>query len=159
DQLADALPVPTWAPFVARLLALIGMVALLQLVVMVSGICIQTLKGYFHYQLDLYVKELFGLTLLRYALLCVLAMAVQAIANEKYLGHFIMVLYYLLNAFASRFGFEHHLYRFGTTPSRLYSDMNGFGHFLRGVLWFDAYWVAFALALAGLSTAFTVRGV
>jgi hypothetical protein len=36
--------------------------------------------------------------------------------------------------------------------------MNGYGHFLAGALWFDAYWALFALALMAVAALFWVRG-
>ena len=52
-----------------------------------------------------------------------------------------MVLYYVLSAFAGRLGIEHHLWKFGEAPDYTYSDMNGYGPFLRPVMWFDLYWI------------------
>src|SRR5690606_34663337 len=40
-----------------------------------------------------------------------------------------------------------------------YSDMNGYGHFLAGQLWFQGYWGLFVLVLLLLSAALWVRGV
>jgi ABC-2 type transport system permease protein len=159
DQLFDALPIPTWLPFTAKLLALVLTQVLLLGVVLVAGVLIQSFKGYFHYELGLYLKELFGLQLVGYALICVLAIFVQVLVNQKYVGHFIMVLYFIVTSFMPRFGFEHHLYRYGTAPDYTYSDMNGYGHFLRPVFWFDLYWAAFAVLLAVVANLFWVRGL
>ena len=159
DQLLDALPVPSWAPLVAKTLALIGMCAVLMGVVMVTGLLIQTFSGFHEYQLGIYFKELFGVSLARYALLCVFAMTIQTIVNDKYVGHFVMVLYWILNLVAVRFGFEHQLYRFAGTPGHIYSDMNGFGHFWQAIAVFDLYWAAFCVALAAASNLFWVRGL
>ncbi len=159
DQLFDALPIPTWLPFTAKLLALILTQVLLLGVVMVAGMLIQSFKGYFHFEIGLYLKELFGLQLVSYALICVLAMFVQVLVNQKYLGHFIMVVYYIASAFMPRFGLEHHLYRYGSAPDYTYSDMNGYGHFLRPVFYFDLYWAAFAVLLAIAANLLWVRGL
>jgi ABC-type transport system involved in multi-copper enzyme maturation permease subunit len=159
DQLFDALPIPTWLPLSAKLAALVLTQVLLLLVVLVAGILIQSFKGYFHYEIGLYLKELFGLQLVGYALICVLAMFVQVLVNQKYVGHFVMVVYYIVSAFMPRFGFEHHLYRYGSAPDYTYSDMNGYGHFLRPVFWFDLYWAAVAVLLAIVANLFWVRGL
>ena len=94
-----------------------------------------------------------------YLLLSVLAITVQILVNNKYMGHFVMVLYYLSSAFMGQLGFEHHLYRYTATPGYTYSDMNGFGHFLGPVFWFDAYWAVFAVLLALLAHLYSVRGL
>jgi hypothetical protein len=158
DQIVDALPVPTWLPFVSKLLALFLVQVVLQGVVLLSGIVIQTVQGHFHYELGLYVKELFGLKLIDYCLLCVLAMTVQALVQHKYVGHFVMVVYYLWTLFMSKLGLEHNLYRFDGAPGYEYSDMNRYGHFLRPVFWFDFYWAMFAVLLAIASNLLWARG-
>ncbi len=159
DQILDALPTPNWLPFVSKLLALILVQVLLLGVVMVTSIGIQTAHGYFHYEPLLYLKDLFGLRLFDYSLLCVLAITVQTLVQNKYTGHFIMVLFYLWTLFMDKLGLEHNLYKFGGSPHYEYSDMNKFGHFVRPVFWFDLYWAAFALLLAILSNLLWVRGL
>jgi ABC-2 type transport system permease protein len=157
-QISDALPVPTWLLFLSKLLALLLVLVVLLAVVGASGLAIQTAKGYYHYELGLYLKELFGLQLIHYGLLCVLALSVQTLLQNRYLGHFIMVLYYLWTLFAVRIGFGNNLYTYAGAPRYMYSDMNGYGHFLQPVLWFDAYWSAFALLLSAAAYLLWPRG-
>ena len=158
DQIHDALPIPTWLPFLGKLLALMLVPVVLQALLMLCGLGIQTAKGYHHYELGLYFKGLFGIELIDYWLVCVLAMTVHSLVNQKYLGHFIMIVYFVAISFAGLFGFEHNLYKYGVTPPYVYSDMNGFGHFLLRVRAFQAYWAAAALLLAVAGYLFWVRG-
>lgn len=147
-SIVDALPVPTWLPFAAKLATLALLQVLLLVVLLVAGVIIQTAKGYYHYELGLYLEYLFGLRLYDYVMLSVLAMTVHVVVNHKYVGHFVMVLYYLWTIFMPKLGLEHHLYDYAGSPNAPYSDMNRWGHFLRGVLWFDLYWALFAALLA-----------
>ncbi len=158
DQIHDALPIPTWLPFLAKLLALMLVPVVLQALLMLCGLGIQSAKGYHHYELGLYFKSLFGIELIDYWLVCVLAMAVHSLVNQKYLGHFIMIVYFIVMSFSSLLGFEHNLYKYGITPPYVYSDMNGFGHFLLRVRAFQAYWASGALLLAVAAYLFWVRG-
>ena len=158
DQIHDALPIPTWLPFLAKLLALMLVPIVLQALLMLCGIGIQTAKGYHHYELGLYFKGLFGIELIDYWLICILAMTVHSLVNQKYLGHFIMIVYFIAVSFSSAVGFEHNLYKYGVTPLVVYSDMNGFGHFLLRVRVFQAYWACAALLLAVVAYLFWVRG-
>ena len=146
--LMDALPTPGWLPYLSKLLALMGVQVILTGVVLVCGLIVQTAKGYTHYELGLYVSELFGMRLPDLWLLCVLAVFIHVGVNHKYVGHFVMVLYLVLTQFASQFGLEHNLYNYAGSPSYKYSDMNGFGPFLRPYFWFHAYWALAAVALA-----------
>ena len=158
-ELMDALPLPTWVPFLSKLGALFLVQVVLAAVAMFTGMAVQLAKGYTHLEPLLYLKDLFGLRLFEYCLMCVLALTVQTLVNHKYMGHFVMVLYYLLISFGSQFGLQHNLYRYAQAPDYTYSDMNGFGPFLRPIFWFDAYWAMFAVLLALVSYLYWVRGL
>jgi ABC-2 type transport system permease protein len=158
-ELMDALPLPTWVPFLSKFGALFLVQVVLAAVAMFTGMAVQLAKGYTHLEPLLYLKDLFGLRLFEYCLICVLAISVQTLLNNKYMGHFVMVLYYLFITFGNQFGLSHNLYRYGENPGYTYSDMNGFGPFLGAVLWFDAYWAAFAVLLALVSYLYWVRGL
>jgi ABC-2 type transport system permease protein len=157
-ELFDSLPLPTWLPFLSKLLALFYVEILLSLVVMLTGMSIQLFKGYTHLEPGLYLKIL-GLNLIAYTLLSVLAITVQTLVNNKYLGHGAMVLYYVSSIFLGQMGLEHKLFDYASDPGYTYSDMNGFGHWLRGVFWFDAYWVMLGLLLLLASYLMWVRGL
>jgi ABC-2 type transport system permease protein len=158
DQIHDALPIPTWLPFLAKLFALMLVPAVLQAVLMLCGMAIQTAEGYHHYEPLLYVHELFGIDLVQYWLICVLAIAVQSIVNQKYLGHFVMIVYFLALTFAAPLGFEHNLYLYGNSPEYTYSDMNGYGHFLPRLRAFNVYYAGWALLLALAAYLLWTRG-
>ena len=158
DQIHDALPIPTWLPFTAKLLALMLVPVVLQAVMMLTGLGIQTAKGYHRYEPGLYLHALFGIELVDYWLVCVLALTVHSIVNQKYLGHFVMIVYFVAVEFGSVLGFEHHLYKYAANGGFTYSDMNGFGPFLVRVRFFQAYWAAAAILLALLAYVFWQRG-
>ncbi|MEO6363668.1 MAG: M1 family aminopeptidase, partial [Caldimonas sp.] len=110
-------------------------------------IAIQAAKGYFRFEPGLYLYDLFTIDLVSYWLLCALAIAVHSIAQHKYVGHFVMIVYYIALLFSGPLGLEHNLYKFGNVPSAVYSDINGYGHFLPRVRAFQAYWIAGSLLL------------
>jgi hypothetical protein len=158
-ELMDALPLPTWVPILSKLGSLFLVQVVLAAVAMFTGMAVQLAKGYTHLEPLLYLKDLFGLRLFEYCLMCVLAITIQTLVNNKYMGHFVMVLYYLLISFGSQFGLQHNLLRYAEAPDYTYSDMNGFGPFLRPIFWFDAYWTAFAVLLALVAYLYWVRGL
>ena len=157
-QIADAVPVPTWVPFMSKLSALGLVQVVLLIVVLLCGLLVQTVRGYFHYELGLYIEALFGLQLPYLLLLCVLAMLVQVLVNNKYLGHFVMVLYYIANIFRSQLGFTHRLFAYGGASSAPYSDMNGYGHFLPAFWWTKLYWIGCAILFVLIANLLWVRG-
>ncbi|TGE16985.1 ABC transporter permease/M1 family aminopeptidase [Hymenobacter elongatus] len=157
-QIYDAMPMPSWVPFVAKLGALMLIQVLLLALVMLCGVLLQTGMGYFRYELGLYVKELFGFQLISMLLLCVLAMLVQVLVNNKFMGHAIMILYYVFSIFKDQLGLEHNLYSFNSDPGVQYSAMNGYGHFVLPYFTFKFYWAAFAVMLAIASSLLWPRG-
>ncbi|GGB91042.1 ABC transporter permease/M1 family aminopeptidase [Pseudoduganella buxea] len=156
--LLDALPVPSWLPMLSKLFALIGLQALLLLVVMLCGVSIQLFHGYFKLEPALYFTELFTIELPAYALVAVLAIAVQVLTGHKFVGYFTMIVYYVGTVTLKGLGLEHPLLMYGVTPEIVYSDMNGFGHFLPRERWYQVYWAACAVMLAVLTLVFWPRG-
>jgi ABC-2 type transport system permease protein len=157
DQIFDALPIPDWLPFLAKLLALLLVGVLLHLVLVACGIGIQLFRGYTHFELPLYAASM-ALALVHFAQLCALALLVQTVVNHRYVGYLVTVLLVVVIGFFPRFGLEHHLYRYATDPGYEYSDMNRFGPFLRPWAWFNLYWSLAAVVLATASTLLWPRG-
>ncbi|MCY0915869.1 ABC transporter permease/M1 family aminopeptidase [Massilia antarctica] len=157
-QMLDALPLPSWLPMLAKLFALIGLQVLMLVLVMIAGMLIQLLRGYFAIDVGLYLHSLFLIQLPQYALLAVLAIALQVLINNKYLAYFAMILYYFATLTFSSLGLDHPMLLYGTSPSFMYSDMNGYGHFLVRERWFELYWGGAALMLMVASLVFWPRG-
>ncbi|AMR27337.1 hypothetical protein A0257_09685 [Hymenobacter psoromatis] len=157
-QITDAVPVPTWVPFMSKLAALGLVQVVLLTVLLLCGLLVQTVKGYFHYEIGLYIKALYGLELPYLLLLCVLAMLVQVLVNNKYLGFFVMILYYVANIFRSQLGFTHRLLAYGGASGAPHSDMNGYGSFMPAFWWTKLYWVGWAIVLVLLANLLWVRG-
>ncbi len=156
--IADSLPTPSWLPFIAKLATLMAMQVLLQVVVLVCGVMIQLASGYTHLELGQYFFRLFLLQLPEYWMIAALALTIHSVVNHKYLGHFLVVLYYLVESMAGAFGYDLLLYHFGAVPSVMYSDMNGYGHLLGPVRWFQLYWAAASVLLLVVARLFWVRG-
>jgi len=155
----DALPVSSTIYYLSKLGALIMTQIVILSIIMISGITVQIFSGYYNFEIILYVKKLFGIDLLSYMYLCVLAIAIQVIVNNKYLGHFIMVIYYLIFLFLGNIGFDHNLYQLFRNPGMIYSDMNGYGHHVVRFIWFNFYWGALAILFAVITNLFWIRGL
>jgi ABC-2 type transport system permease protein len=158
--IAGALPVPEGTALLGRFFALVAIIAMFQAACMVGGMLIQALQGYYHFELGLYLRVVFGLNLADYVILAALAMTIHVIVNQKYLGHIFVLLAFLLSRFVlSGLGLvRHHLLLYGTDPGWTYSDMNGFGPFAEPLVWFKLYWSAWAFLLLILALLLWVRG-
>lgn len=157
DGLGDAMPVADWVPLLAKSGALLTMV----LVYMTAGVpiamLIQAVHGGVDYQPLLYLQG----TLLAaswYGLMALALLALQVLAGHRYLGYALGVALLLSERLLQGIGIDNHLYGYAGLPTLLYSDMNGYGHYLTGWSWFVLYWTLFALALLLLAQAFWPRG-
>jgi len=151
-EVYDALPVASWVPLAAKYVALVGAVAVLLAASALTGMATQIVLGWPHIDLAVYVQGLFFHGLTRWALVIALAMAAQAVTNQKYVGFLVMVGYFVLGAVLPAIDLEHGLYRYASEPSATYSQMNGWGHFVRGLVWYRVYW-AFAATLLLIASA------
>jgi ABC-type transport system involved in multi-copper enzyme maturation permease subunit len=158
NQVVDALPLERWVLFCSKLFALMLVQVIVVLLIFAAGLVVQATQGYYHFQLGLYFRELFCNRLIGLWTLCVLAMFVQTIVNNKYLGHFVMVLYIIATLALAPAGFQDYLYRYGQVPPVTYSDMNGYGSFLQPLVWFRIYWAIAAILLAIITNLLWVRG-
>ncbi|PWF49249.1 hypothetical protein C7C56_007530 [Massilia glaciei] len=158
DQMFDALPVPGWLPLLSKLLALVGLQAALLGLVMLCGMLIQLFHGNFNLDPGLYLQTLYLIELPRYALLAVLAIAVQVLVNQKFMAYFVMILYYAATITFDTLGLDHPMLLYGASPEFIYSAMNGYGHHLPRERWFMLYWAGLALMLLVLSLVFWPRG-
>jgi ABC-2 type transport system permease protein len=158
NEVADAMPVPTSAVWGGKLAALYSLVVLLLFAAMLSTVAVQAAKGYFNFEFGLYGKGLFLQTMLPMLMTATLAFVLQVVTNNKYVGFLLMVLYVVSLAVLPAMHFEHNLYRFPNTPDAPYSDMNGFGHFVQPLIWFNVYWTIFCGLLVLAAHLLWVRG-
>jgi ABC-type transport system involved in multi-copper enzyme maturation permease subunit len=158
NGVSDALPVPTWVFWGSKGTALALIEFVLLACAMLTAIGIQASKGYFHFEFLLYAKRLFLDIGSQFFLMAVLALFLQVILNNKYLGFLLMLLYMVSRFVLPSLHLEHHLYSYATAPVAPYSDMNGYGHFLAPIFWFTLYWSFVALVLGVISHLFWVRG-
>ena len=81
-------------------------------------------------------------------ILAILAVFVQALSPNKYLGWGIMVIYLVATITLSTIGFDHPLYLYGSTGAVQFSDMNGSQIGGATGWWLRLYWGAVAIILA-----------
>ncbi|MDO7852152.1 ABC transporter permease/M1 family aminopeptidase [Hymenobacter convexus] len=154
----DALPFSNWVPFLSKLLALLAVQVLLTLVMDGVGLAIQLYRAPALVEPLLYFKD-FTPQVANVAVLCTLALAVQTVANNKYVGHALMMVYYgVVFLLADALGLHHALLKFGAAVPYTYSDMNGYGHMVAPLLAINTYYLAGALVLVLLTGLLWVRG-
>ncbi len=154
----DALPMRESTDWLSKFFALCFVELVLLTVTGLCGILMQTIAGYYHYELLQYVKELYFVTFPQVLIFVLLAFFVQTIVSNKFIGHGIVIGIFVMQPILYGFGWENTLYLIGATPAYTYSDMNGYGHFVQPLLWSIVYWLSIASFLAVVSVALTRRG-
>jgi ABC-2 type transport system permease protein len=158
EGIHDALPIGDTTDWLSKLTALCFVEFAVLAVAGLCGIFMQTVQGYHHYELLQYFKELYVVTFPQILVFALLAMFVQTVVSNKFVGHGIVIGVFVLQPILFNFGWENTLYLFGQTPPYTYSDMNGYGHFVLPLFWSITYWLSVAAFLAVLSIGLARRG-
>ncbi len=158
DGIHDALPIGESSDWLSKLTAIVFVECILLALTMLIGILMQTRAGYYHYEVWQYVKELFFITLPLIVGFTMLAMFVQTIVSNKFIGHAIVIGVFVLQTVLSAWGWENSLLIPGNLPAYVYSDMNGYGHFVPSIVWSISYWFAIFALLGVVSMAYARRG-
>lgn len=157
-EIVDATAAPDWAHLLPKIVAIALVLAASALVAVLTGMLVQALKGYTRFEPLAYLLWYVLPMTVGALLLAVLAVFVQVLVPQKFIGWGVMLLYIVASVALAAAGFEHNLYNYGSTPRVPLSDMNGLGRFWIAQAWFEVYWGAFALVLAVLSHALWRRG-
>jgi hypothetical protein len=154
----DALPISETTDWFSKFFALCFVEIILLTVAGLCGIVMQTIAGYHHYELLQYAKELYVITFPQVLTAVLLALFIQTVVSNKFIGHGIVIGIFVLVPILFSFGWENTLYLFGNTPPYTYSDMNGYGHFAPALFWSIVYWLSISSLLATASIALARRG-
>ena len=158
-EIIDATAIPNWAYLAPKVIALILVLISTLVMSVLADVAVQTFKGYTHFEFGKYLLWYVLPETLNVALIAVLAIFIQALSPNKFVGWAILVVLIVLQAVAGFLGFDHNLYIYGGAPGMPFSDMNGMGQFWIGWLAFKLYWLAFALMLLVIAHLLWRRGV
>jgi ABC-2 type transport system permease protein len=158
NQIIDSTPIKSISFYLSQITSLVILQVFLFSVFVIAGLIYQTVKGYTEYELSTYFKILLGINLPQYIIASVLCFFIHTVVSNKYTGHFIFIAFYILLPFASQVGIHHMLLQFNSTPTVVFSDMNGLGNNLTGYIWFTVYWGLFAILLAYFTVLIWKRG-
>ncbi len=157
-EIVDATSLPNWAYLVPKTLAVTGVLVATLAAGMVAAILIQLYRGVTDISMGEYLRWYLLPESVDMVILAVLAVFVQALSPNKYVGWGVMVVYLVGTITLNNIGFEHPLYNYGATGRVQLSDMNGNNVGSALAWWLRLYWGAFALILAVLAHLLWRRG-
>ena len=156
-QLVDISPFPNWILMGSKFLALIKIQMALLFLVMLGGIISQAYKGYYNFEIDQYLFNLYGLNLIHFVIWAMLALFMHSFLDKPYLAFFLLIFIPIgfigIAEFGPKFlglGFlEQWIFRYNQGPGDIfglrYSDLDGYGPNLPLYFLYKIYW-----SLAGL---------
>lgn len=157
-EIIDSTPTPDWVLMLPKVFALALVLGSTLVVGMLTGMAVQAYKGVTDFEIGKYVMWYVLPGMLDMTLLAVLAIFVQALSPNKFVGWAIMVVYMISTISLRMLGFDHVLYRYSSSIPTPLSDMNGVGKFAQYASWVNSYWVAFAVLLLVVVYALWRRG-
>src|SRR5579859_2621563 len=156
----DALPPPDWILVTAKLLSLCALAVFLSLTPFLIGFPIQLLKGYTAFNIPQYLSSTFVDILPRLITMVFFCYAVHLIVNNKFAAHGIAITIWVVMFILVTFNyFTYFLLLYSYTPQEWASDMDGIGHMVRSILWYQGYWTVAGLLLSLIGGLFFARGV
>ncbi len=160
NEVIDATPHVSFISLFAKAISLISIVSLFYFLFVVLAVVYQLLSGYTNVELDIYFKAYLLKYLPMYITYTGVMILVQVLLNNKYMAYFVSILLlYVSSMILSAFDIESNMLFIGGRPSLMYSDMNGFGPGIKGALWFNAYWILFALVCLFIAGMLWNRGI
>lgn len=154
----DAAPISNRLIVLSKFTAMILVELFVLLIIILSGIGIQISELFFDFQIMVYVKVLLLNTFPYLVLLTFLIFLIHTLINNKYLGHTVVIVFFLLNLFSGEIGLNHVLTRYGSSIEESYSAMNGFQNFVFPALVVDSYWLMLGVVFLTLSILLIKRG-
>jgi len=156
----DSLPPPNWVLNGSKLISLLVIGAGLSVLPMLTGIIVQLLKGFYQFNFSAYFTYLFLILLPKLLEMVVFCYLVNVVVNNKFAAYAVGVTFWVGIFFLEATHiFDYHLLLYSYTPGTGISDMDGMGHMVTPVSWFDVYWLLFSGVLIIVAGLFYYRGV
>ncbi|MEM7297500.1 MAG: M1 family aminopeptidase [Bacteroidota bacterium] len=159
DQLVDATPIPSWTLMLSKMLALVKVQMVLLILIMVSGMLIQSYAGFYDYEIDHYLRELYMIRIWNILVWSLLAILLQTIFPNYLVGFFVTLGLAIGISFLDQIGVEQSIFKYNEGPGTFYSPMNGYGTSLTRYFTYKVYWLLLGLSFYVIAIAFWKRGV
>ena len=159
NEIQDTTPIKTGILFLSKFVAIITAIALVMVLTIVVGMLAQTYRGYYNYEIGVYVKSILVIDMISFTFMVILALLFHYLINNRYIAYFAFVVFIIANGFIwGLLEVNTNMVSFNSKPSIVYSDMNGFGPFVPSTVWFNIYWGLFCVLLGFVIVFFYIRG-
>jgi len=157
--ISDTFPVKDWVIIASKFAGMFVICVILATLPILVGLLVQVGKGYFQFDLPVYLVDSYLISLPDYLQMMMLVFAVHLVVNQKFAGHAVSIGIWLVMVVMRSFAdFNFNLFFYSYKPNYMWSEMNGLGHFGEPLFWFNLYWTAFGLFLVLFFSIFYSRG-
>jgi len=157
-DIVESTPIKNWTIYFPKLVALTSVILAITLSGIAFTVFFQVIKGYTNFEWGVYFGYLALQFVVPMVMSTILAVFIQVLSPNKYVGMLIFVLYIISTLVLAQLGLEHNMWHFGERPGVVYSDINGYGHFLESAFWYNVYWIGFTVMLVVLGYGLWRRG-
>lgn len=147
NEIIDATALPGWAYMLPKTLAITAVLVTTLVLSALVAIAVQFFRGVADVHPGEYLAWYIAPLAVDFALIAVLAVFVQALSPNKYIGWAVMVVYFVATSIFTTIGWDHPLYLYGSTGTMRLSDMNGDQIGGARGWWLRLYWAGWALVL------------
>ena len=163
NQLIDVTPIPNWVLLFSKFIALVKMQVFLLLLVMIGGMAVQVSNGYYNFEIGHYIGTLYGLYLPSFVIWALVALWVQTLLKNPYLGIFLLLMGSFALGVLKDIGIEQSIFHFNENPDGTlilgYSDLVGYGARLVPFYVYKFYWLLFGLFMLFWALLLWTRGL
>ncbi|HEY0685854.1 MAG TPA: M1 family aminopeptidase [Steroidobacter sp.] len=158
NEIVDATPLPNWAFLISKLAGVAGVLLVLCVaVVLLESILFQWARGLTDIEFGQWLAWFVAPSALYVIQISVLAIVVQAVSPNKFVGWGIMLLYLIAGTVFAGMGLNHPLLNYAEVTVPL-SDMNGANYGGTEGWWLRTYWTMFAAILVVIGHLMWRRG-
>jgi hypothetical protein len=159
NEVIDASPHQSFVSLIAKVTSLVAITVVFYAFFVLSAVIYQLGSGYTRIELGLYFSNFFITYLGYYIIYSMVMVLIHSLVSNKYIGYFIsIILIFALDILLMIADVQSNMISLGATPYLIYSDMNAFGPGFISSIWFNFYWISFALICLFLATMIWKRG-
>ena len=158
NELINSTAVPSWVITIPKMLAIFVVLLIVNLATAITGIVYQLVEGARVIGVAQYIGWFILPAAIDGLLIAILAVFVQVLSPNKYVGWGILFIWFVGNIFLNNMGYSNPLYVYAREPNVPFSDFVGAGSFWKGAAVFQFYWLCFAVILAVVAHMLWPRG-
>lgn len=140
-QLEDVTSTKDWSFILSKFVSISLMQAVLLLVPIIAGVAYQIYNGYYQFEFGVYFRDFYGLRWLQMIPWTLLAIFIYTLIPNYYVGLVFALIFSIGFGFVDEIGIEQDIFRYNHGRGVSYSDIAGYGWYLKAFYFYRIYWI------------------